>query len=164
MTLRTDTERAEIRYTVDGCTPSAIRGWAYDGFPLTVSSSVTIRTVAWKDGWADSPVASVTCTLAGTAEVPAFSPDAGNGPAKDRPIPRPRGQLGPLGTVDDAGVTGLHASLVETGAGLAVGCCDSLAGDLRLAAWDGSGWTLRQAPEGYSSICTLTLDGRMLRA
>jgi hypothetical protein len=80
VTLRTDTEGAGIRYTVDGSTPSAIYGRPYDGFPFTVSSSVTIRAVAWMAGRSDSPVTTVTYTLAGTTETPVFSPDAGAGP------------------------------------------------------------------------------------
>ena len=64
VTLRTDTEGAGIRYTVDGSTPSAIHGRPYDGFPFTVSSSVTIRAVAWMAGslrtrrWPRSPTPS----------------------------------------------------------------------------------------------------------
>ena len=80
VTLRTDTDGAGIRYTVDGSTPSAIHGRAYDGFPISVSSSVTIRAVACRCGCPDSPVSAVTYTLAGTAETPTFSPDAGSGP------------------------------------------------------------------------------------
>jgi hypothetical protein len=80
VTVRTETDGAGIRYTVDGSTPSAINGRAYDGFPIMVSSSVTIRAVACRNGCPDSPVAAVTYTLAGTAETPTLSPDAGTGP------------------------------------------------------------------------------------
>ena len=57
--------------------PSTIHGRAYDGFPITVSSSVTIRAVACRSGCPDSSVSAVTYTLEGTAETPTFSPDAG---------------------------------------------------------------------------------------
>jgi hypothetical protein len=80
VTIATDTGGAGIRYTFDGSTPSSIYGRAYDGFPLTVSSSVTIRAVAWQDGRPDSEVAAVTYALAGTTEGPVFTPDAGAGP------------------------------------------------------------------------------------
>ena len=49
-----------IRYTIDGSTPSAVYGRVYDGCPLSVCSSVTIRAVAWMPGRSDSPVAAVT--------------------------------------------------------------------------------------------------------
>lgn len=80
VTIATDTEGAGIRYTSDGSTPSAIHGRAFDGIPLTVSSTLTIRAVAWMDGRPDSEVSAVTYTLDGTAESPVFSPDAGAGP------------------------------------------------------------------------------------
>ena len=78
--LRTETEGAGIRYTVDGSTPSAVHGKVYDGFPLSVRSSVTIRAVAWMPGRSDSPVAAVSYELAGTAVTPVLSPDAAGGP------------------------------------------------------------------------------------
>jgi hypothetical protein len=78
--LRTETDGAGIRYTIDGSTPSAIHGRVYDGFPLSVHSSVMIRAIAWMPGRQDSPVSAVTYALAGTAETPVFSPDAGTGP------------------------------------------------------------------------------------
>ncbi len=84
VTLRTETDGAGIRYTVDGSTPSTIHGRAYDGFPITVSSSVTIRAVACRSGCPDSPVSAVTYTLEGTAETPTFSPDAGPVPSTTR--------------------------------------------------------------------------------
>lgn len=80
VTIATGTAGAGIRYTLDGSTPSSIYGRAYDGIPFTVSSTVTIRAVAWLDGRPDSGVSTVAYTLAGTAENPVLTPDAGTGP------------------------------------------------------------------------------------
>lgn len=64
---------ATIRFTTDGSTPSAGNGTTYT-VPLEFSTTTTLRAVAVKDGWADSPVASATYLV--LDEVLAQGPDA----------------------------------------------------------------------------------------
>jgi hypothetical protein len=53
--LSTAMNDAEIRYTLDGSWPTITHGTTYTG-PINVSGTTTIRTVAVKPGWLDSPV------------------------------------------------------------------------------------------------------------
>jgi hypothetical protein len=62
VTLSTTTSGANIRYTTDGSTPTETAGILYSG-PVTVSSSMTLRAVAYASGFADSAVASATYTI-----------------------------------------------------------------------------------------------------
>jgi hypothetical protein len=55
ITLETATPGASIRYTLDGSTPSATVGALYAG-PFTLSSTATIKAVAFKADMADSVV------------------------------------------------------------------------------------------------------------
>jgi nucleoid-associated protein YgaU len=74
--LATSTEGAEIRYTTDSSMPSATEGTVYSG-PITVSATTTIRAIATKPGWSDSPVASATYTITGTVASVTFDPASG---------------------------------------------------------------------------------------
>jgi nucleoid-associated protein YgaU len=67
VTLATSTEGAEIRFTTDSSAPTSTSGTIYTG-PVQVSSTATLRAVAYKTGWNDSPVASATFTIGGTAQ------------------------------------------------------------------------------------------------
>jgi len=58
VTISTTTTGASIRYTVNGSTPSQTAGTLYTG-PFTVSSTSTIKAIAYESGWIDSAVASV---------------------------------------------------------------------------------------------------------
>jgi Astacin (Peptidase family M12A)/Chitobiase/beta-hexosaminidase C-terminal domain/Divergent InlB B-repeat domain len=68
------TARATIHYTTNGKTPTTASS-KYAG-PITVSSSETIKAIAVKTGYTQSPVASATYTF--PAATPVFSPTAGN--------------------------------------------------------------------------------------
>jgi nucleoid-associated protein YgaU len=76
VTLSTATEGAEIRYTTDGSAPTPTSGTAYKA-PLTISASATVRAIAYKNGWNDSPVSSAAYTITGTVAAVQFSPAAG---------------------------------------------------------------------------------------
>jgi len=72
VTISTTTPGAAIRYTTDGSMPTNTAGTPYT-VPVSVSTSKTIRAIAYKTGWPDSAVATagyvitVVTTLAGTA-------------------------------------------------------------------------------------------------
>lgn len=76
VSLSTSTEGAEIRYTTDGSAPTATTGSVYSG-PIQVSSTTTLRAMASKTGWADSPVVSATFTIGGKVADVQFDPPAG---------------------------------------------------------------------------------------
>jgi hypothetical protein len=77
VTLSTATAGAEIRYTTDGSAPTPTSGTLYKaGF--TVSASVTVRAIAYKNGLNDSPVSSASYTIAGSVASVQFSPDGGS--------------------------------------------------------------------------------------
>jgi len=76
VTISTTTSGATIRYTTDGTTPSETAGTVYSG-PIPVSSSMTIKAVAYQAGWTTSSVSSGTYTITGTVAAPAFSPPPG---------------------------------------------------------------------------------------
>jgi hypothetical protein len=59
VTISTTTSGASIRYTTDGSTPSETAGTLYSG-PVTVSSTTTIKAIAYKSRMNDSAVASAT--------------------------------------------------------------------------------------------------------
>ena len=62
VTLSTTTSGATIRYTADGSVPTETVGTVYSG-PISVSSSSTIRAVAYLSGWTTSSVSSGTYTI-----------------------------------------------------------------------------------------------------
>jgi hypothetical protein len=62
VSLVTGTSGASIRYTTDGSTPTATTGTLYSG-PFTLSSSATVRALAYKSGSADSAVTSFAYTV-----------------------------------------------------------------------------------------------------
>ena len=68
VSLSTETADANIRYTLDGSTPSATNGTVYSG-PIPISSSTLIKAYAFDAGMADSTVAygSYTIIPQGTA-------------------------------------------------------------------------------------------------
>jgi nucleoid-associated protein YgaU len=77
VTLATSTEGAEIRYTTDGTAPTATTGSVYSA-AIAVSSTTTIRAIATKTGWGDSPVVSATFTISGRVADVQFDPPAGS--------------------------------------------------------------------------------------
>ena len=76
VTIGTSTSRAAIRYTTDGSTPSETAGTLYTG-GITVSSTVTLKAIAYESGYTDSSVASGTYTIQPVVATPTFSPAAG---------------------------------------------------------------------------------------
>jgi hypothetical protein len=59
VTLETASPGAQIRYTIDGRTPTSTMGQLYTG-PLTVSSTTTLRAVAYRDGYVSLPTITRT--------------------------------------------------------------------------------------------------------
>jgi hypothetical protein len=59
--IGTTTSGATIRYTTDGSTPSSTNGIV--GTSVTISSSTTLKAIAYKTGMYDSSVASVSITI-----------------------------------------------------------------------------------------------------
>jgi hypothetical protein len=77
VTISTTTSGAAINYTTDGSTPSETAGTLYSG-PITLSSTSTIKAIAYATGMTDSTVASATYTITTPAvAMPTFSPAAG---------------------------------------------------------------------------------------
>jgi hypothetical protein len=62
VTISTTTAGASIRYTTDGSTPSSTVGTVYVS-PVVVSSSLTLKAIAYKTGMTDSTVASGVYTI-----------------------------------------------------------------------------------------------------
>jgi uncharacterized protein (DUF1800 family) len=62
ITLITTTPGAQIRYTTDGSTPTAGTGTLYSG-PFTLTSTATLKAIAYKTGLANSPVTQGTYTI-----------------------------------------------------------------------------------------------------
>jgi hypothetical protein len=60
--ISTATAGASIRYTTDGSTPSSTVGTVYAG-PVAVSSTLTLKAIAYKSGMSDSPVGSASYTI-----------------------------------------------------------------------------------------------------
>ncbi|MDM8551628.1 chitobiase/beta-hexosaminidase C-terminal domain-containing protein, partial [Desulfobacterales bacterium HSG2] len=77
--LSCDTPGATIRYTTDNGEPTETSP-AYKT-PVSVSSSMTIKAKAFRDGWADSATATGVYTITGTVAVPYFSPVPGTYPS-----------------------------------------------------------------------------------
>jgi len=75
VTLSASTEGADIRYTTDGSAPSATSGTKYTG-PIAIGATTTVRAIASKNGWQDSPVTSAVYTLQVAAVQ--FDPPAGS--------------------------------------------------------------------------------------
>jgi glucose/arabinose dehydrogenase len=62
VTLATATAGATIRYTTDGSTPTSSVGTIYAG-PFTLSTSATVKAMAYNAGMTDSAVASAVFTI-----------------------------------------------------------------------------------------------------
>ena len=62
VTISTTSSGASIRYTTDGSTPSETAGTLYSG-PVTVSTSETLKAIAYESGFTDSSVASASYSI-----------------------------------------------------------------------------------------------------
>jgi len=58
ITLKSATPGAWFRYTLDGTVPARTRGYVYCG-AISVQPGIQVKTVAYKSGMADSPVAEL---------------------------------------------------------------------------------------------------------
>ncbi|MGA3006409.1 MAG: chitobiase/beta-hexosaminidase C-terminal domain-containing protein, partial [Opitutaceae bacterium] len=79
VTISTTTGGATIRYTTDGSTPTETAGTVYSS-PVTVSSTETLKAIAYESGFTDSSVGSAgyTINIPGVASTPTFSPVGGS--------------------------------------------------------------------------------------
>lgn len=75
ISLSSTTPGATIRYTTDGSTPTSTTGTVYSS-PIAVNATSTLRAIALKSGWTDSPVTTGTFTITGTVATPTFTPVA----------------------------------------------------------------------------------------
>ena len=71
------TPGAEIRYTIDGSSPSATEGIVYEG-PFTVPASLTVRAVSYLQDWETSSIVTSDFTITGTVAPPVFTPEQGS--------------------------------------------------------------------------------------
>jgi hypothetical protein len=78
VSISTGTTGASIRYTLDGSVPTASTGVAYTG-PITISSTTTVKAIAYKSGLQDSAVSTATYTIgtASQAAAPTYNPAPG---------------------------------------------------------------------------------------
>jgi len=74
--ITSSTDGAEIHYTTDGSVPTPTSGTVYAS-PIPVAATTTIRALATKTGWTDSPVTSATFTITGQVATVQFSPVEG---------------------------------------------------------------------------------------
>jgi hypothetical protein len=75
ITITDATPDANIYYTTDGSTPIAVSQIEYSG-PIILRSSETIKAIASRPGYSDSPVASATYTV--VLPMPSISPAPGS--------------------------------------------------------------------------------------
>ena len=75
ITLAVNPTDAVVRYTTDGSIPSMTSGSVYNGTPIVVSSTTTLKAIAYKTGLRDSPVLDATYTVTGQV----FQPTASKG-------------------------------------------------------------------------------------
>jgi hypothetical protein len=80
VTLSTSGDGYLIRYTTDGTTPTPTAGTLYAG-PITVSSTTTLRAIAYRDGAANGTLASATYSFAAPPPPPPVTPPAPPAPS-----------------------------------------------------------------------------------
>jgi hypothetical protein len=76
VSITSATSGASVRYTTDGSTPSETAGTLYSG-PVSISSTKTLKAIAYKTGMTDSTVASATYTIGSTTNYTAAQVLAG---------------------------------------------------------------------------------------
>jgi hypothetical protein len=69
--ITTITSDATIRYTTDGTLPTSTYGTIYTG-PVTISSTAAINAIAYKTGYTDSGVSSITINITGSGKTADF--------------------------------------------------------------------------------------------
>jgi len=75
VTISCSTPGATIRYTTNGDNPSSTSGTIYAGETITFPQPWTLKAIAYKTDWTDSPVASAIYKM--KVKTPTFSPGAG---------------------------------------------------------------------------------------
>lgn len=65
VTISTMTVGASIRYTIESSTPTSSLGTLYNNPPVSVSSNLTLKAIAYMAGMVDSTVASATYSIGG---------------------------------------------------------------------------------------------------
>lgn len=73
VSMTSATPGASIRYTVDGADPTPTSGTVYDGNPIDITQSSTLRAIAYRDGWMSSNVVIHTYVINGPVNAPQFS-------------------------------------------------------------------------------------------
>ena len=70
---------ATIRYTTDGTEPTLSWGWTYNGNPVTIGSTTTMKARAYCSGYTQSAASTATYTFSQNAvSTPYFAPPPGN--------------------------------------------------------------------------------------
>ncbi len=72
LSITSSTSGASIRYTTDGSAPTSSSGTLYSA-AITISSTQTIKAIAFKTGWNDSEVASATYTISSSPSTYSYS-------------------------------------------------------------------------------------------
>ena len=80
VSLSTSTPGAAIRYTTDGSTPTETAGTPYTA-PVRIATNLTLKAVAYRDGWRTSTVTSGDYAIGPDVSAPAFSPAPGSYPS-----------------------------------------------------------------------------------
>lgn len=75
--LKSATSGALVRYTLDGSVPSSSYGALYDGIPIELTETVTVRAIAFRSGWTDSGVVTGIFNIIGSLSPPSIHPAAG---------------------------------------------------------------------------------------
>ena len=98
--ISTATTGASIRYTTDGVTtPTETTGTLYTGTAVSISSTTTLKAIAYKTGMTDSSIASGTYTISVAEEIrPRLSKSMTTWFQAGRASPRPSTPLPPPGT------------------------------------------------------------------
>ena len=99
VTVNSSTEGAQIRYTTDSSMPSSSSGTVYT-VPVQVSATTTLRAIAYKTGWNDSPVASATFTIGGMTQTTGVQTTQEAGAVTDTEVTNARNALARAKEVD----------------------------------------------------------------
>jgi len=73
VSMSSSTPTAQIRYTIDGADPTPLTGILYDGTPVDITQSATVRAIAYRDGWLNSNVVIYSYVINGPVNAPQFS-------------------------------------------------------------------------------------------
>ncbi len=77
VTISCATSGATIYYTTNGSTPDNTKTEYTGAINVPLNTTITIKAIAYKEGWTESDIASATYKVTGTVEDPTFDPSAG---------------------------------------------------------------------------------------